>query len=168
MVSSDVEVGDRIVSINGVPPFDANSISSLVGRQYVYHPRTSLIETGARQKVGTVVRVRIEKLRTGEAKDYQFPLRLLQEDYVRDLMKEGIDCSPSALQSQSSLQSTPAAVIPQNLQSAWFVSTVPTGDFSINRCFYKTSRGYEFEVNHRGLCPSRVRINPETNLVYFD
>lgn len=43
-----------------------------------------------------------------------------------------------------------------------------TGDYSINRCVYKTGNGFEFTTNVRNRsCPYRAYINPESMQVAF-
>lgn len=49
---------------------------------------------------------------------------------------------------------------------AYRVAQENTGDPRIQRCFYKTNRGFAFNVNfRRSSCPSSVFVNPETNQV---
>jgi hypothetical protein len=62
-------------------------------------------------------------------------------------------------------------LFPSNIYAQWQSATntgkASTGDYSINKCLYRTYGGYEFSVNHRGGCPFSVDVNPESGEVWM-
>jgi hypothetical protein len=163
-----ITVGDRLISVNHYPVSLSSSVAALTGAQPIYEETFQLKETGARERIGSIIRLAIEKRVTGELIIASLPLKHLTQDYNLVLLQNGIDCSVAPDRAPQLIQQLPSAPPEGNLESGRLQGSMPTGDFRIQRCVYKTLRGYDFEVNYRGRCPSRVNVNPETNVVYFD
>jgi hypothetical protein len=164
-------MGDRLVSINDAPVTTLEGAIALLSGGPIYTSvNNTLQETGNRQRVGTTVVIVLEKLNSSEQIKVRVPRTILrdEEDLQQFLREKNVDCSPAGLQLPQTVYVPQSAPDRGKLEQAWSTRTVTTGDPSIKRCFYKTVWGYEFEVNHRTVCPYTVKINPETNTVYFD
>jgi hypothetical protein len=163
-----IRVGDKLISVNHYPVSLSTSVAALTGAQPIYEETFQLKETGARERIGRIIRLAIERNTTGDLVIVQIPLQHLTQDYKLVLLQNGVDCSMSQNDSPQLISQSPPLILESKLERSTLEKSIPTGDFRIQRCFYKTSRGYEFEVNYRGRCPNRVNVNPESNLVYFD